>query len=405
MKSHKPTIFIISIILSVTIVLSAVLVYIAIIQNNQSNGIFNNSNTPNSINFNPALASTEPKITTETVVDKLSNAWDISFITDKIFVFTQRFGELRGFNMDTKENWLIIKPSDIYARGEGGMTGLKADVDFSTNRLVYICMNSGNANSPSIKIIKFQLSTDFKSVEKRTDIVTGLPANSSGRHSGCRIAQSKDGTLWIGTGDAATGKNPQDPKSLGGKILRVDREGKGVEGNLPTPFDSRIFSYGHRNTQGLVLFDQPINGVYGYTGEHGSNIDDEVNELRTGNFGWDPDVFYAEIGILMTDKKKFPNAVSAIWSSGSSTIAISGMTIINGKKWQNWDGALLIGVLKDKHIRLQKYDSNNKLVRNEKVIDGFGRIREIIQGPDDNLYFTTDNGGGTDKIVRVKVVN
>jgi glucose/arabinose dehydrogenase len=349
---------------------------------------------------NNTISTTEPAITTNVVIEGLSNPWDLTFVSKDVFIYTQRSGQIRAFNLASKEDWLITTPQDVYVVGEGGLLGAIADVDFASNHYLYTCMN---VQGPAVAVVRWQLSEDLKQVLERKDIVTGLPSNRSGRHSGCRLAMGVNGHLWIGTGDTAVGSLPQDPQSLGGKVLRVDREGQGVAGNLAAPFDSRIFSYGHRNVQGIVLFPAPIDGVYGFTSEHGPNIDDEVNLLVKGNFGWDPVPGYNE-AVPMTNLQKYLDAVSAIWSSGRPTIAVSGMTIVRGEKWQGWDGAVLLAVQRGQHVRLQKYDADFKLTRDEQMLNNFGRIRTIVQGPDESLYVLTDNGRGRDKVIKVDVI-
>ncbi len=353
-------------------------------------------------NNNVTSTSTEePKVTTSTLISNLSHPWDLSFMDATNFAYSQRGGQIRGFNTETKQDWLITKPDDIYnTGGEGGLLGLKVDVDFKNNKYIYTCMN---VKGPYIHIIRWKLSNDYKSIANRTDIITDIPSNTSTRHSGCRITMDKDGILWIGTGDTATGTVPQNPKSLGGKVLRVNRDGKGVEGNLTAPFDSRIFSYGHRNIQGLALFDTPKDGVYGYTVEQGTDRDDEVNLLKSGNFGWDPIPGFNE-SRPMTDLTKFPNAIPAIWKSGFPTLATSGMVIVHGSQWKAWENAVMLGVLKGQQVRLQKYDSNYKLLRDDKMFTKFGRIRTIVENPNNNeLYLLTDNGN--DKIIKVSLVS
>ncbi|HSE61204.1 MAG TPA: PQQ-dependent sugar dehydrogenase, partial [Candidatus Saccharimonadales bacterium] len=238
-------------------------------------------------------------------------------------------------------------------------------------------------------------------LDARTDIISDIPANQSGRHSGCRLAFGPDGYLWVGTGDAAQGDTSIQPKNLGGKILRVDRDGKAAVGNLAAPFDPRIFSYGHRNVQGLAFFAKPQNGVLGVSVEHGSSVDDEVDLLKQGNFGWAPlPGGYIE-NIAMTDKTRFPEAIDAIWSSGSPTQAPSGAAFLHGSQWKAWDGRLAVAMLKAKHLKILTITVQNKITAEEKILDAqFGRLRTAAQGPDGNLYVSTDNGGD-DQIIRV----
>ena len=340
----------------------------------------------------------EPQLETKEVVSGLSRPWDIVFLPSGTMVFNQRSGSISTFK-DGQTN-TIAQINDIYAVGEGGLTGLALDADFANNRFVYTCFNAQSAATIDVRVVRWTLSKAEDSLTDRTDIVTGIPSNKSGRHSGCRVRVAKDGSLWIATGDAAIASNPQDPQSLGGKILHVSSNGQPIEGNLAPPYDGRIFSYGHRNVQGLALFDRPINGVYGYSVEHGSDRDDEVNILKSGNFGWAPRVTYEEDGIPMTDLVRYPDAISAVWSSGKPTIAPSGATLLSGKQWGIYNGALAVAVLKDKHVHIFKFDDANKLVFEREVLGDFGRIRSAAQGPDGNLYISTDNASN-DKIIKI----
>lgn len=224
-------------------------------------------------------------------------------------------------------------------------------------------------------------------------MITGIPLGT-GRHSGCRLRFGADGYLYVGTGDAAGGTNPQNKSSLGGKVLRV----KG-DGTIPTdnPFyadggNARyVWGYGHRNVQGLAL--RPGTSEM-YTAEHGPSRDDEINKVVKGaNYGWDPVPGYDE-STDMTDLTKFPSAVKPIWKSGSRTIATSGLTFLSGGAWGRWQGAMAVGVLKDNGIRLLSLNPAGRLARFESVTiaQKYGRVRTVQQGPDGALYFTTSNG-------------
>lgn len=343
-------------------------------------------------------SKTVPSLEVTYVLGNLTKPWDLGFLPDETLLFTQRSGSISAIiNGAARE---LASPADVYARGEGGMMGLAVDSQFAENRFIYTCFNSIKEGL-DVRVVRWKVNADVTALEDRTDIVTRLPSNSSGRHSGCRPRMDARGQLWIGTGDAAIGTNPQDPKSLGGKILRVDRDGKAIKGNLSEPFDPRIYSYGHRNVQGLALYPSPRAGVVGYTIEHGSYQDDEVNRLRSGNFGWDPVPGYNE-SVPLTDKQKYPQAIDAIWRSGVPTIAPSGATFLQGKHWQAWDGALAVAVLKDEHVRIMRLQKDGTLQdESVQLKNNHGRLRSAVQGPDGMLYLTTDNGNGRDSILRV----
>ncbi len=343
----------------------------------------------------------EPTLATSEVVGGLSHPWDIVFLPDGSMLFNERSGKIS--RLANGQKTIVANIGDVYAVGEGGLTGLALDADFATNRQLYTCFNARTASGIDVRLVRWKLSAENTALIERKDIVTGIPSNSSGRHSGCRVRSDISGNLWVGTGDAARASNPQNPKSLGGKILHVTRDGMPAGDNLPVPFDPRIFSYGHRNVQGLVLFDEPKDDVYGYSIEHGSDRDDEINLLKSGNFGWAPRVTYIEAGIPMTDLGRFPDAQSAIWSSGSPTIAPSGGSLLKGEKWGTWNGSVAMAVLKGKQVRIMTFDASNALKDQRAVLTEFGRIRSTVQGSDGNLYISTDNGTG-DKIIKVTPV-
>ena len=192
-----------------------------------------------------------------------------------------------------------------------------------------------------VRVLRWRLTSDTTAVSDGAPVVTGIPL-SSGRHSGCRLRFGTDGYLYVGTGDAAVGTNPQNLASLGGKVLRV-----GWDGSIPAdnPFFGRggnaryVFNYGHRNVQGLAL--RPGTNEL-WTAEHGTDRDDEVNLVVKGdNYGWDPVPGYDE-STPMTDLTKFPTATSAMWRSGFPTVATSGATFLTDPRWGAWRGALAV---------------------------------------------------------------
>lgn len=336
-----------------------------------------------------------PEFATEVVLEGLSNVWDVDQAPDGTIYYTERANKISAI-IDGQPK-LLYESDDVVVRGEGGMLGMTLDPDFANNRYLYACFNTAQ----DIRVARFRVTQDNSSLQDRTDIVTGMPVNPSGRHSGCRPVFGPDTNLWIGTGDVAQSEHPQSKTSLGGKVLRVDRDGQAVEGNQGDGFDPRVFSYGHRNVQGVAFYAQPRGDVIGYNSEHGPTRDDEVNVLSTGNFGWDPGPGYDE-SVDMTDLKKFPDAISAVWKSGDPAIAISGAAIIQGERWKAWDGRLALAVQKRQHVRLLDFANDGKtLLADDQILSQHGRIRTLTMGNDQALYFTTDNGRGQDKIIKL----
>ena len=351
-----------------------------------------------------------PALTVETVHEGLDHPWDLAFLPDGTgaatpdFLVTERSGAI-DLSLDGTLHELTV-PEDAVERDEGGMMGVAVDPHFATNRRVYTCFLSNRSGQLDVRIARWTLDTAAAApaLSGREDILTGLPVNRSGeegRHSGCRPRFGPDGHLWVGTGDAAVGTNPQDPASLGGKVLRITPDGAGVPGNAGEPFRPEVYTYGHRNVQGLA-FDADGRA---WAVEHGTHRDDELNRLEAGaNYGWDPAGPGGNGGYdesrPMTDREAFPDARPAVWSSGDPTIAPSGATFLSGPAWGSWDGSLAVAVLKDRELRVLALDAGRSAVAQQWTgVEDQGRLRTAVQGPDGSLYVATDADQG--RILRI----
>jgi glucose/arabinose dehydrogenase len=333
-------------------------------------------------------ATGTPNLAAEPVATGLTIPWDLGFLPSGAMVFTERPGRIRA--LVGGQLRLLANVSPINATGEGGLTGLAIDPAFASNGRIYTCHN---ASTSEVRVSVWTLDAAVTAATPVGTLVGGLPAISSGRHSGCRPRVGPDGFLWVGTGDAATGTNPQNVNSLGGKVLRVDRfSGLAAPGN---PGGQRWYTLGHRNVQGLAF--RPASGVP-YSAEHGPDRDDELNLLTAGaNYGWDPVPGYNE-SVPMTRA----GATPAVWTSGPSTIATSGITFLDGPQWLDWNGRIAVANLAGQHLRILELNAPGTAVVSEAaVLTTFGRLRTPVQGPDGSLYVTTSNGGGTDQILRV----
>ncbi|MGB3049863.1 MAG: PQQ-dependent sugar dehydrogenase [Polyangiales bacterium] len=339
---------------------------------------------------------TDIRLEVDDFIAGLEKPWDIAWLPNGTVLVTERPGRLSVYVDGVESAPFVIAPDDVVSRGEGGMMGLEVDPDFANNGYVYVCTTSNAGGDNDVRLLRFTLSTpDGGAVLAREDIVTGMPY-STGRHSGCRPRLGPDGFLWVGTGDAAIGTNPQDDDSLGGKVLRVDREGAAAPDNAG---GFRWYSNGHRNTQGMAFRSDGV----GMSAEHGPTIDDEINLLVAGNFGWDPVPGYNE-SVPMTDLAKFPDAVPAVWSSGSPTLALAGATFLEGSAWGNWNGVLAVATLKAEHLHIYFVDAEGTVTGEERAIENEGRLRTPRQGPDGLLYLTNDGGSGEGKVLRVTPV-
>ncbi len=343
-----------------------------------------------------------PQVTVTAAVTGVDHPWDVGFAGNTM-IYTERAGRISAFINGQKR--LLGAPADVVSASEAGMMGLAVDPAFATNHYIYVCLASTlGGPSNDVRLVRWTVDPGFTTLTNRTNIFTGAPVNIAGelgRHSGCRPRFGPDGRLWVGTGDSATATVPQNPRSLGGKVLHINKDGTGAPGNPNGIYDPRIFSYGHRNVQSIAF--RASDGM-GFQTEHGTDRDDELNRLVAGQFGWDPvspsGPGYNE-GVPMTDLQKFPGAIRALWSSGLPTVAPSGATFINGTRWGSWNGLLAVGLLKGSRLLLFKLNAQGNVAEITTTLRGYGRLRSPVQGPDGNLYITTDNGGNTDKILKV----
>jgi aldose sugar dehydrogenase len=347
-----------------------------------------------------------PPLTETTVVSGLEHVWDIGFLPDGTMLYTERPGRISAFANGQKR--LLNAPADVVRTGEAGVMGMAIDPHFAFTRFVFVCLVSTlPAQGEDVRLARFQLNEAGTALVNRVDILTGAPVNVSsaeaGRHSGCRPRFGPDGYLWLGTGDAAKGSTPMDPASLGGKVLRIDREGTGAPLNLGAPYDPRVYSFGHRNVQGLAF--RPSDDL-GVSTEHGPDRDDELNRLDEGNFGWDPRPPGGGDGydesVSMTDLAKYPNAHRPIARSGALTYAPAGASFVTGARWGTWDGVLAVATLKGEALRTFRLAPHTGGLEDVGItMTGYGRLRAVTQGPDGDLYVSTSNGGDTDRIIRL----
>jgi aldose sugar dehydrogenase len=341
-------------------------------------------------------STAQPNLAISSVFGGLDHPWDLAFAADGTMVVTERPGRISVRLPDGTTRQLVADLSDLFVSGETGLMSIELDPNFATNRRLYTCQGEVG---PTVQVVAWVADPGWTRLDRVADpLVGGLPS-TSGRHGGCRLRFGPDDALFVGTGDAADSNNPQNLASLGGKVLRVDRNtGGAAPGN---PFattagaDPRIFSYGHRNVQGLAW--RP--GTFEiWEVEHGPTRDDEVNLLQAGgNFGWAPGPGYDE-SVPMT----FAGGVPARWSSGAPPVATSGATFLTGAAWGGWEGALAVAELRGTALEIFQLQGD-AIVASTKpaaLAGTFGRLRTPRMGPDGALYVTTDNGGN-DQVLRI----
>jgi glucose/arabinose dehydrogenase len=343
----------------------------------------------------PAPSVGGPVLDVAVVADGLDHAWDVAQAPDGTLLVDERSGGFTAVLPDGTVQEVEAGFDDLFARGETGLMGLVLDPGFTGNRRFYSCQGVTDGSSSAVEVIGWTVSADWRTATRVADPLVGtIPVNEgSGRHGGCRLRFTPDGALLIGTGDSAVGSNAQDRASRAGKVLLAD----------PATGEVAVWTYGHRNVQGLAV--RPGTGQV-FAVEQGTSRDDEVNLLQDGgNYGYDPDGDdggYDE-SVPMTDTG-IPGAIPAVWSSGEQTIATSGGTFLDGDRWGSYDGLLLVGVLKGQGVLALRLDDDGALQEQFRLpeLEGtYGRIRTVQQGTDGALYVTTDNGSHQDRVLRV----
>lgn len=369
-----------------------------------------------------AQTHAQPKLTTTIYIDDLSSPWDLAFSANGYAFFTEKCDGLSVRSSDGKIKKLFgnssdysEKATDFLCEGQSGMLGVAVDPEFAKNNFVYVYMLSNlNKDPRTNRVVRLKLNTENTKVLERKDIVTDIAYKNSfnswgraGSHSGGRIRFGPDGYLYITTGDNHNGQLPQDLKALGGKVLRVDREGKAApKNNNLKNADPRILTYGHRNVQGITFRN---NSAQIFTSEHGPGHTDEVNIIQAGkNYGWDPK---PEAGVSclsdycgyisnkkdksltpMTDLKKFPDAISPIWNNEGKSQGTGPLTFIDGAQWKNLSGSLLVGVMGRQRLVVLKLDEAGQVLTAQDADLPEERYRSLVQGLDGFLYIVTDGG-------------
>ncbi len=318
-------------------------------------------------------------------------------------IYTQRDRAKLSVFVKGKQHRVKFPRKSVWVSGETGLMGLEVDPAFAQNRRIYTCQGGFTGGGPDVHVSAWTLDKRLRRAKLDKVLVGGFPT-TSGRHGGCRLLVTSDGSLLVGTGDAAVGTNPRDLDSLGGKTLRLDRfTGAPWPGN---PFVDEtgprryVHTYGHRNVQGVA---ERADGTL-WSIEQGSTRDDEVNLLvNGGDYGWNPVPGYDE-SVPMTDQSLPGDQIGARWSSGNRTLATSGGSFVDGAKWGALDGALAVACLKAGRVLFLSFDADGTLtkVRQPRALKKYGRIRQAVQASNGDLLVTTDNGSGDDVILRVR---
>jgi glucose/arabinose dehydrogenase len=360
---------------------------------------------PNTPSYKPAFpgqtriagAKTTTPYGFKILSEDLKTPWAIWFLPDGRLLITEKEGTMRIATTTGTVSAPITGIPAVNPDGQGGLLGVNVDPDFNQNRMIYWVFSEKRPTGNITSVAKGKLSADEKRIEGATVIYRAEPAFPSNLHYGGRILIDKTGNLIVSTGersDIRSRPQAQHLNSALGKVLRITKDGKPAPGN---PFENNkearpeIYTYGHRNVQGLAF--NPVTGDV-WENEFGPRGGDEVNRLEPGkNYGW-PTITYGieyagpKIGDSIQQKEGMEQPVY-YWDP---VVSPSGNTFYSSDSIPEWKNNLFIGALSGMHI-VRLVIKDNKVVGEERLLAGEGqRFRDVKEGKDGALYAITEGG-------------
>lgn len=329
---------------------------------------------------------------TELIVGDIQNPWGMVFLPDGGILISEKSGKLLLHRSGKTQE--ISGVPEVYNRGQGGLMDLELHPKYKENGWIYISYAAGDGEDKggNTAIMRAKLSNN--ALVQKEVLYKAVPNTTRGQHFGSRLEFDREGYLFFSIGERGDRDvNPQDLGRDGGKIYRVHDDGRIPQDN---PFVDRagakpaIYSYGHRNPQGLAI--HPGTGQL-WDHEHGPRGGDEINLVQKGkNYGW-PLVTYGinYSGTKITEKTSGPGMEQPLYQ-WTPSIAPSGMAFVTSDKYPGWKGSLLVGSLAFQYLERLELQGN-KVLHREKLLDGVGRVRNVRQGPDGFIYVGVEGKG------------
>jgi glucose/arabinose dehydrogenase len=335
----------------------------------------------------------------EVVATGLNHPWSITFLPNGTYLVAMRSGEVRRVSREGKVSSPLAGLPDSYVASQGGYFDIVLDPEFATNSRIYLSFAYGTSKQNGTRIVRGVLRGN--SVEEVTPIFTTSPLKDTPVHYGGRLQFLSDGTLLMTTGDGFEYREAaQDRLNLLGKIVRIHSDGSIPRDNPFADGDQghpAVWSYGHRNPQGLAL-DSASGRIYAH--EHGAMGGDELNLITPDtNYGWPAvtkGINYS--GAYVSPLRSAPGVAEPL-TYWSRSVGASGLTIYTGKSFPEWRNALFLGTLVDEDVRMIRLEDGEVVDEQIMFSEIEERIRDVRTGPDGLLYLLTDSPQG--KVIRV----
>jgi glucose/arabinose dehydrogenase len=331
------------------------------------------------------------------VVGGLDHPWAMAFLPDGGMLITERSGSLRLLRVPGGLSKPLAGVPKVYARGQGGLLDVALSPDFAKDRYVYLSYAESDGSKSGTAVGRGRLSADGAALEDFRVLFRQEPKLSSGQHYGSRLVFDRKGYLYISLGENNQRPTAQDLDKLQGKVVRLNADGSVPQDN---PFVGRagarpeIWSYGHRNPQGMAL--NPWSGEL-WENEHGPRGGDEINLVRPGkNYGWPLATYginYSGLAIPEAKGETLPGMEPPLYWWPKSP-AISGMAFYDADRFPAWRNSVFIGALANQNLIRLTLDGDKVVAQERLLVDRKSRIRDVRQGPDGYVYVLTDASPG-----------
>ncbi|MDP3075725.1 PQQ-dependent sugar dehydrogenase [Bradyrhizobium sp.] len=350
---------------------------------------------------NTSFASSAGQLEVQTVASGLVNPWALAFLPDGRMLVTERAGRMRIVTPEGQVSPPLKGVPEAWASGQGGLLDVITDKSFAQNKTIYFCYAERTAGGGRTAMARGKLNDGSGRLDEVKVIFRQEGPLSSGNHYGCRIAQAGDGNLFVTLGDHYSARD--EAQNLGnhiGKLIRIAPDGSAPADN---PFVGRdgakpeIWSYGHRNQQGLAI--DPATGDL-WESEHGPRGGDEINLVGKGrNYGWPAIGYGIDYSGARIHEAAAKDGMEQPLKYWVPSIAPSGLAFYSAKLFPKWTGSLFTGALSGKMlVRLQL--NGHTVTSEERLLPNLNeRIRDVRQGPDGALWLLTDSSAG--RILRV----